>query len=304
MSQKYPSNDLKSICNKLDYRLYGEVEFTASDTEIYDVLSAVHGSDAMLLLVIGIRTREAAISFLTDHDLDSLIRDHQKITKDALERDIPAFTAMSLMGFHGSTDRDEPRYLDALEANGIRAIREANKYYPTVPNLIMNDEISLADVKIIGATRLFEHARNLPVIAQLKKIHEGTSPYDAHTLKELLIKSGPNLNNARMNIISMANKYGAARMLELHDLHRASEFAWRIGSTTYYSDDEKGRMIVFDDHLAHICPVDFERKDVIALFENGVSAEEVVDGLAKDMTLIQIMALKNGVHPNLSDGWL
>lgn len=282
--------------------LYGAARFTASDIEIYDVLSACHGNDAMLLLAVGMRTRNEAIAFLKEHDLENLISDHEQITQEALERDIPAFHAMNLMGFSGSRHRAEPYYLDALEANGIRTLRELNKYYPTVPDLIMSDAIRLSDIKTIGATRLMEAARHSPVIDQLKKIRSGESTYDVETMKQLLAKAGK-WRIEGTNVLEMANKFGADHVLNLIDLGRSAQVSEKMFFNTKYSDEQRGEIIALDDKLAHHARP-FEKQDVFGFYDHGVSVDEVCQGLDRDLTAIEIVALKNGVRPNLADGWL
>jgi hypothetical protein len=302
MYNRSSDSRLKSICSRINTGLYGAARFTASDVEIYDVLSTCHGNDAILLLAAGMRTRQDALEFLKEHDLELLIIDHEQITQDALQRDIPALHAMELMGFHGSRHRAEPHYLDALEANGIRTLRELEKYYPTIPNLIMSDVIRLSDIKTIGVTRLLEGSRRSPVVDQLKKIRSGESSYDAETMKQLLVKAGK-WRIEDTNVIKMANSFGAENVLNLIDLGQAAEASVKMFFNSHYSDEQRGEIIAFYDRLAHHVR-HFEKQDVFSFYDHGVTVEEVRDGLEQELSPIEIVALKNGVRPNLADGWL
>lgn len=302
MHRKSSDSRLKSICSRINTGLYGAARFTASDVEIYDVLSTCHGNDAMLLLAAGMRTRQDALEFLKEHDLELLIIDHEQIAQDALKRDIPALHAMELMGFHGSRHREEPHYLDALEANGIRTLRELNKYYPTIPNLIMSDVVRLDDIKTIGVTRLLEGSRHSPVIDQLKMIRSGESSYDAETMKQLLVKAGK-WRIKDTNVIKMANSFGAENVLNLINIGRSAEASIKMFFNSAYSDEQRGEIIAYEDRLAyHVRP--FEKDEVFNFYDNGVSVDEVSDGLENGLSAIEIVALKNGVRPNLADGWL
>lgn len=306
MLRKHPDSNLQHLISKTTH-VYGNLKFQCSDVEAYDVLRASHGSNAFLLLAAGIRSKEDAIKFYTDIDLPHLIEDNDEWVDQALARNIPAQGTLDMAGSYGSFSYvKRPGFLDALEANGIRTLRDIQQHFHSVPNLIMRDEISYADVKTIGASRLAKAARRTSAIECLKKIHAGKSTFDAEEMKQIILKYEQDFPKHRfMDPISMATYYGADVVMKLRYFTPAADFLTRFQAKNY-AELNRGEVITFHDDLLHYCygRYEFSAADVFVLFESGATVEDTLNGFKEGHSVLQIAAMAQNVQSSISSGWL
>jgi hypothetical protein len=307
MYRKYPDTNLQSIVSQFG-PAYGNITFQCSDVEAYDVLRASHGTNSFLLLNIGIRSKEEAVRFYTENDLAYLIEDNDEWVDQALARNIPAPHTLNMAGSWGShAYRDQPDFLDALEANGVRVLRDIQSGYSSIPDLIMRGEISYDDVKKIGASRLAKAARKTSVIAQLQTIKAGKSLLDAESLKQLIHKyeyeGYP--THRFTDPITMAGSYGADTMLKLRNFERAANFlaSFQIRA---YAEHNRAEVITFQDDLNFWCAGrhSFTADDIFLLVESGVTARDAVKELDEGHSVLQIAAMAQNVQSSISSGWL
>jgi hypothetical protein len=285
---------------------YGEYTFECSDAEAYDVLSVSHGRNATLLLSEGIRSKNEALAFYTAHGLEEHIVDNSEWLDQAIARGIPAQPTIEIAGFYGVNGyRDYPQFLDALEANGVRVLREAVAYYPTVPDLIMKGEISLSDIRSIGASRFAKAARKGPAIRFLQKIQASTSNVGLEELKEIITTYEKRQVLHAIDPLTMAESYGAEVVLNLRYYNSAAHFLINFTSR-HYSTEERGRIITYRDDLAHHSRgiFTFTNDDVFLLYDSGATVEQAVEGVLAGQTLLQVAAMAQSVPSSISTGWL
>ena len=299
----HPDSRLREAYPYQQHNFYGTARFTCSDAEAYDVFSVVSGANALFLLAVGVRTRGEALDALAKHDLEFIAKDHDELSRKALERGIPAFPALSMAAFHGTNNQSAPHYLDALEANGIRSLREMVRYYPTVPDLIMKGEVDFADIREIGVTRVVKAGRHGgSIIDQLKRLKSGRSDYDVHMMKKLIMKTENDpMVSPIADSLSLAQAYGAERILNLNYFFGAAEFQ-RNFITNEFSREQRGEIISFNDDLSRYRH-NFDFRDIVYLYKSGVTVDEVRRGLRKNLPLTQIAGLAN-VSASVSSGWL
>jgi hypothetical protein len=306
--RKYPNGDLQHVVSNLT-SAYSTLKFQCSDVEAYDVLRVSHGTNAFLLLAAGVRSKEEAIAFCTDNGLARIIEENDEWVDQALARNIPAQNTLEMAGSYGShAYRDKPGFLDALEANGVRVLRESNQMsYYSIPSFIMRGEISYDDVKIIGASRLIKAARKTSAIDQLKAIKAGKSTFGAEEMKQIILKYEREgyPQHRFMDPITMAGYYGADVVLKLRYFDRAADFLTRF-QARQYAEHNRGEVITFQDDLYFWCAGrhPFTADDVFLLAESGVTARDVVKGLDKGHSILQIAAMAQNVQPSISSGWL
>lgn len=308
MYRKYPEPNLQAIV-ALSGPAYGNVAFQCSDVEAYDVLRASHGTNAILLLSIGIRSKDSAIIYYKANDLHHLIEDNDEWVDQALARNIPAGSALDMAGSWGSQSyRTQPGFLDALEANSVRVLREINNYtLMPVPTLIMQGHINYEHVKAIGATRLAKAARKTSIINQLREIHSGVSRLDIEGLKRLVekyeIEGYP--THSFTDPITMAGTYGADTILQLRNFKRAADF---LGNFTRKENNAYNRadVITYQDELYYWANGrhHFTIEDIFLLVDSGVPAREVITRLRDGNTINQIVAMSQNVQSSISSGWL
>lgn len=306
--RKYPSQDLQSLVSKLTYA-YGNLKFRCSDVEAYDVLRASHGTNAFLLLTAGVRSKEEAIAFYTEHGLECIIEDNDEWVDQALARNIPAQNTLEMAGSYGShAYRDNPGFVDALEANGIRVLRETEQMgYHSIPNLIMRGLVSYDDVKTIGASRLAKAARKTSAIAQLQAIKAGKSSFDAEALKQIILKYEREgyPQHRFMDPITMAGYYGADVVLKLRNFKMAADFLSSF-QLRQYAEHNRGPVITFQDDLFHYSAgrYAFTADDVFVLVESGVTVKDTMKGIKEGHSVLQIAAMAQNVQSSISSGWL
>lgn len=295
---------LRDIC-RAESRVYSIARFTCSDAEAYDVLSVTgNPANALCLLAAGIRTQQHARKFLAKNGLTDLAADNSEVVDECISRGLPAIPVLlSLADFHLSLRDRWPAYYDAVEAQSVRALRDKTN----IPHLVLTGQVSLQDVRTVGATRIAEaESRFLAVQDQLKAIHEGVSPYDAKTLKQLIMLSEGGYYNSFINPLHMADMYGADFVLGLHDYDTATEFHNKLNtiSGTTYDRAAKAELIKLNDDVMVRRKRGMRPEDLCVLYDAGVSADEIADGLDREMTVQQIIAVKEGVSASVSSGWL
>jgi hypothetical protein len=301
---KHVDNRLKTICRK-EHRVYDIVSFTCSDAEAYDVMSATKSvHDALCLLTAGVRTRDDAYNLLMKHGLSDLEADSNESAEECIRRGLPAIPAMQALAEIDISLKDRwPAFYDAIEAHSVRALRDKTN----IPHLVLTGQVSLQDVRTVGATRIAEaENRFMAVQDQLKDIHKGESPYDATTLKRLIMLSENGSHVSFPDPLHMAEMYGADFVLELQYYGTATDFHSKINtlSGTTYDHAAKAGIIKLNDDLMVRRKRGMRPEDLCVLYDAGVSADEIADGLDKEMTIQQIIAVKEGVSTSVSSGWL
>lgn len=296
---RYADDRLKEVCRR-KRGVYDIVRFTCSDAEIYDVYSVVNKVDnAYKLLGSGIKTKEDAISFLSEHGLSDLQADNSGTVDELVRRNLPAIPAMDAVRHYGaSMKKSWPNYWDAVEAHSVRALRDGTD----IPHLVLTGQVSFSDVRTVGATRIAKAENKFIAVSdQLVAIHKGESSYDAETLGQLIkISEGPMVSIP--DPLHMARTYDAEFVLSLSDFASASNLENTLRDKGY-SADQKKQIIRLNDELGRRRkPLGFTH--LRAVYEAGVDAEAVVDGLDSGMDIPQIIAVHEGIERGLSSGWL
>lgn len=300
ISIKYASEDLRKAASRNGY-VVDICHFTCSDEEAYSVLSVVGFDDALALLNAGIRTKHEAQDFLAEHNLRYLEEDNSELVREAIERKMPAIPAIE--GFKYANPQ-RPTYFDAAEAYSIKTLRDATGSPIGIPHMVLMDEISLEDIKHIGATRLAKAEKNMimGVTDELKAIHAGTSKYDIDTLKKLIIKEEENYGSYLIDSIRFANTYGADLVLGLKNYYRGLNNldAMRKSELTV---EDKGKIIQLEDNL-EARKISIPLDNVMKLHDAGVPETKIIEGLEAGLSVPEIIALHEGVEASLTSGWL
>jgi hypothetical protein len=293
---------LKEITN-MKHRGYDTSRIRCSNAEAYDVFSVVGSPhNTLRLLAAGIRSKEDAIQFLSENDLSDLQQDGSEVMDELISRGIPAVPAMESLQRFGLDRMDHDNFFDAVEANSVRALREATGSPIDVPHMVWMGEISMDDVKVIGATRLAKSRDIYSVMDQLKEIKNGTSPYDAETLLQLVIIGDNNHTDTLNDPIRAAGRFGTDMVLGLKHYSRAMNVEGALRNTPY-NTAERGEIIQLHDALLdqgkHL-----NTTGLRIVYDAGVEVKDVVDGLDKGLELSEIAAIKEGIEPSVSSGWL
>lgn len=281
---------------------YGAFHFTCSDAEAYEVMSVTDSSHtALRLLGAGVRSKQEAIAWLDKHELTDLQQDNGEVVEEVIRRGLPAIPTLLAFNKYGVDRKDQPNYFDAVEAYTVRSLREATGTSDDIPHKIWMDEISLSDVRAIGATRLATAEKKMyGVVDQLEAIHKGESPYDLEALKGL-ITLGEETNFISDTIVD-AKFYGAEFVLGMKDWRYAKSLTYLLPKGTYNKGQIKEIMKLSDDLRAS---GKFLNPDGLQLIYGAkVSVKETVEGLDKGLELSEIVAIKEGIQPSVTSGWL
>jgi hypothetical protein len=164
----------------------GYYHFTASEVEVYKVLSVATPGDAALILSQGIRTAEDALKYLHEHGAAHRAVKRTKLTAEALKRGIDAYTFMERVtrAVVGNPDDDSPlTSLDVMELSNISAL---SGQYGHVAKEVLDGTILLADIKCLGVSKLKASHRLINTKPALIKVHDSDSPFSMDDLKYLV----------------------------------------------------------------------------------------------------------------------
>jgi hypothetical protein len=137
---------------------------------------------------------------------------------------------------------------------------------------------------------------------QLREIKNGTSPYDAETLLQLVIIGEDNRTDTLNDPIRAAKRFGTDMVLGLKHYSRAMNVEGALRNTSY-NTAERGEIIQLNDALLdqgkHLNPTGLQ-----IVYDADVAVQDVVDGLDNGLELSEIAAIKAGIEPSVSSGWL
>lgn len=299
---RWAEKRLKEVTNKGN-RVFDTSRFTCSDAEAYDVFSVVgHPENTLRLLAAGIRTKEDAVQFLNDNEISDLQQDGTEVMDEMIARGLPAIPALEGLSRFDLSRMDHDNFFNAVEAHSVRALRTATGSVVDVPHMVWVGEMDIEDVKTVGATRIAKARDVYAVVDQLKEIKAGTSPYDADTLRQLIELGQNNYTDTVNDPIRAARRFGADMVLGLNYYSRAMSVDSSLRNTPY-NTEERGAIIKFNDALISQGK-NLNTTGLRLVYDAGVSVQEVVDGLNNDLDLSEIAAIKEGIEPSISSGWL
>lgn len=277
----------------------------SSDVDAYEVMSVTSPVNAMLLIACGAKTSEAAIEFLEEHGLSHLIEDHSELANAALERNIPAEALYRSCSELGVVHWSEPNFLDAVEAYSIKALRGEDEFFNGLPFQILHGRVNLSDVKIVGATRLAAEGSSSVASEHLKRIKDGTSPFDARALKAIMMKVNPKGIKRRADeVIQMAGVYGSEVMLEIHDYERAFDLERRLRRANHPTEDIP-ELMLWNDRLQKIEFHPLSSEKVVMLHATGIEPARASELLNSGLEPEQIVGvMEHDVPVSVADGWI
>jgi len=300
---------------------YGvESIFTASDVEMYTVLSVAAPDAALGLLVDGIRSAEHAVEFLTAEGRESELADGVWMAREMLSRRVPA--EFYLMGISRLSDEQirsaTPELLaDYHEFFAIRSIMRKDS--PKIADEVLAGEIRLADVREVGIDHLKTGNRLEIARPALKELKKGTDKFTVQDLSDLLQKRL--FGGALVDAVSYMMQYGSSSSgLLLHRLGVGGFGGMTLDEMTKilypHEDDPQEKGFAVIDYTARLLDssglaVDTYSKDRVFrvlskgkfLHEAGVDVQYAAERI-RDEEPREIAALFNGTHQAVGGGWL
>jgi hypothetical protein len=261
----------------------------ASDEELYSVLSVASNGDASALISAGHRSSEDAADYLRQNRFGGHIEDRSAHCAEALDRRITP------QRFIDATDyllkRDSEHYMDAVE------VHSTNKQLAV---RVQDGAVNFSDIKEIGLKKIKDCKDPVTLIGALQWLATGDAPYTATELGEIMDKHPRNFRDA----LKFTNKYGPEFVLTLH--HPDTEYEAYLEERDTNRERIK-KLLTFSDQviLYEIAnriykePLSYEKMG--KYFDSGLDISHAAED---DCTDQQLDAVKQGVAPGVSGGWL
>jgi hypothetical protein len=186
-------------------------------------------NDAIHMIHFGINTKNDALDFIESHGLNSLLQDNSGMMQAALERRIPALNLVALHGEYGMNGHLPGLFLDALEAYSSGTLRSLDK--PTSLNSVhlrvLSGDLSLADIKTVGISRIQKSNAAIPVINALQFIKKESLECTANDIRQLIDKNNDDNSNSEPLkwALDSINIYGVDFLLGVNRLNSAKFMA-------------------------------------------------------------------------------
>lgn len=301
----------------------GSSAFTASDAEIYDVLSASSYVNALILLEKGIRTGDEARQYLEKINAGELISDNSALMNEMCVRNIApevATDAMLRLEVHRELRPSETdysaNYADTIEFLSISSFENMRGRTAFMQD-ILQGRISLGDIKAIGVTRLKVYDRLYFLRGILSRKQSGGKDFDVDDMKKFLDKcSDSNLVQGHFKtVIHLFDVSGMDGVDKLDDLKTFSSYFWE----EMKNDSEESKALVeralyFAQLSEAIQSSGLEKngrywaegfsKDAELLLSTGVKIEDAMRLMSEGLSAQQVAGVSNGMEAAVADGWL
>lgn len=296
-----------------------EPVFTASDVEMYTVLSVASPEAALGLLADGVRSAEQAVESLTAEGREDELTGSIYMSREMLARRVPA--EFFLMGRERLTadqiaDASPELLADYHEFFAIRSIMRKDS--PKIADEVLRGEIRLADVRAVGIDQLKTGDRLEIARPALKALAGGAAKFTTEDLSGLLQKRlfGDRLVLAVDYMIQCGGE--SSRLLKGLGVGGFWGMTLEEMADKLYPDVETPREEAFAviDYSARLMDasgmeVDLCSKEDVTevlrkgqfLHESGVDMQYAAERIRED-DVQTITALYNGAHRAVSDGWL
>lgn len=282
--------------------------FSVNHVQFCDVLSVTSPDNAIALMSRDIKSSTDALQFLEEQKFAHLIQYREWESDALLKRKIDPLAYAEICRRGGDRQSTPSLAIDAAEAQSIKSLREWQRY-PTVPKRILDDAISLEDVKTIGVGRMIRADPNgEALVHSLVMIHKGKVNYNAHDVRTLIDEYGAGTSEIydMSKIMELADRFGAEFTKDLFH----PDYAFRM---SYFLRDKQSDAKEIVAYADSICRYQSEQglqigapyADVVGLYEAGVDHGAAANGIREGHSVNQIVAIhKEGVAPSVSGGWL
>ena len=280
--------------------------FHASEVDVYAVLSVAQPGDAVWMLYKGVRTAEAAVGYLRDHDAEHRMVKRTVITADALRRGISSYDFMSRMSLaiiaHPDDDTD-PRVMDVLELSTISSLSEQ---WGRVAREIRSGEIRLEDIKYLGVSKLKSFRRLVSVKEALLSVHEPEAKFSLEDLKYLVDRAAKESVPAPVFDV-------AAELLVAEGVDSLKKTAslkiMRSMSVKYRNRSMFIQRLNYEINFRSVyeqpAGVRFPEQGLLDMFDAGVPADRAAQLMNEGVPVNSVIGVVIGdVEKSLAEGWL
>jgi len=279
--------------------------FTASEVEVYAVLSVAQPGDAAWLLSKGVRSAEGAKGYLRGHGAEGRMVQRTVIAADALKRGVSSLDFMSRMKLAiiaHPVDSDDLRVMDVLELSTISSLDEQ---WGWVASEVRNGTIRLEDIKYLGVSKLKSFRRLVSVKAALMAVHEPDAKFSMTDLKYLVDRAArDSLPTTHFNAVV---EYLVAEGVD--GLKRIDSLKMLRSMVIRHHDEKRLQRVSYEIEFRAVYErkpgVSFPERDLIALFDAGVPADKAAELMNDGLPVGSVIGVLVGnIEKTLADGWL
>jgi hypothetical protein len=274
--------------------------FTASDVEMYEVLSVAGDGDAIRLLAMGIRNADDAVAFMRSKGAEESIIDRKVLAEGALERGISA--GNFILRLPESEAYDSTERLDALELYSISSL--SGQSYRLLRD-VLQKKIKVADIKYLGASKLKSHDRLISTAPALMMLNETDPPFTLDDLKMLVERAAK--ESAKMpvyrDVLDYVMQRGVGILKEVETLKFFSTVLSEHRKTSEGYDEAEYEVAFYKEHEWGRYRANSTR--LMKLRDAGVSPEDAAHMIDQGMTDLAIIGVsQEGTEKPFAEGWL
>lgn len=303
-----PSVEMESAWKKRS-ATYG---FTASDKTFYAMLKAVNIDDAIVLLSHSVDTPMKALNFLKKKKLEHHVvdGDYSRIFSRAIYRGIPAEDLITMhrkILFNGVELEDKYQsVIDAAEAYGMKRLRKRSIWMQ-----VAEGKLRIEDLKAVGEDRIEDYDDPDQILTFMETLRQVGHEVTSEELASLVDRLHNEKDCSWMSVDGLLNRFTPAQISHLYSLKGSASMA-HYSNGRESTEERYARTVHYDAivHLSEQPESDFNWKTMdfaaaVATFKAGLSPEDSMDCISKEMTPNQYIAIKNhGIASSVSGGWL
>lgn len=282
--------------------------FTASETEIYEVLAATDcGGNALTMLQAGVRDAEGVKRYLKEHKAMDLFLDRD-FAQEALQKNVSSYDFIAKDEDFPSSYRESPHYVDVVRFASSSLYVSMRQ--PELEDIAKGD-ISYDDIKAIGITLLKPHDRLSSLGKTLQRMNKGEGDFTVEKVKTLIKRSqDEKLERMDFNYLCRTmDEVGIDAVLECKSLERVSrEFhAYKLSPGSSRYDDSNDAI----DRALYSAKLKGELSGLMSLYfadpfyDAGIPVEVAIEVASQGGGVLEAKAIhEEGISASVAGGWL
>jgi len=308
--RRFDSNYAKCHENLKSSEEYGETWgrsidflFTASEAEMYSVLSVASAGDALRLLDHGFRTADDAVKYMRRKGAKDAIIDLRELAEGAFQRGISSENFM--LRIDTMLKDDSPYILDTLELASIASISDQS--YGTIQNKVLGGKIKLDDIKYLGPSKLKSYDRLRSTEPALTRLNEPDPKFTIDDLKTLVERA--NVEGSKNREFRIAVDHLIEDGAEAINDAESLDFFYRVTLSHRFPRADRFERIAYETKFFKT----YQRKAgfpagtelAMRLRDAGVPADEAARLMNEGMSERAVIGVvMQGTEKPLAEGWL
>lgn len=287
-----------------------KLTFTASDAEIYDVLSAVDKpGSAVKILSEGIRSADEARLRMESIGVSQTSTGRSDLTDLALRRGIPPKAFLEHVevfeeALQKYPNHDPENVIDSV----LFSTSKLRERHAGTEEEIREGRISYSDIRTIGAARLTSRNRLKIMQDVLKDLNSGEADYTAEDMKEVIKKAASEdmIDPSLQSVLKMIDLVGVKTVVAAPIMRYVSSAYDHYHQTVkWQSRPDK------DERAAYAARVMAAGNDGLSFptydefYDAGIEPGLAARVIERGGTVVEAKAVQDeGINENLAEGWL